>query len=147
MMKYSVNHHADFRFPGVSFLIGFMQFTGGFLAFILCIIFTSTQTNTLDTIIKFVALISIAKVDDFYAGALPSTYPLKQKPAPLVIYIHKGDPETQGRSCWLKIGRFIYKLIRLIYVSWLFYWGAYLSLFCGYFNSNDWDSYTKCTIV
>jgi len=42
MMKYTVNHYADFRFPGVSFLVGFMQFTGGLSAEILCILFTST---------------------------------------------------------------------------------------------------------
>eukprot|EP00351_Strombidinopsis_sp_SopsisLIS2011_P002173 CAMPEP_0116876924 /NCGR_PEP_ID=MMETSP0463-20121206/8779_1 /TAXON_ID=181622 /ORGANISM="Strombidinopsis sp, Strain SopsisLIS2011" /LENGTH=77 /DNA_ID=CAMNT_0004523841 /DNA_START=1466 /DNA_END=1699 /DNA_ORIENTATION=+ len=77
MMKYSVNHHADFRFPGVSFLVGLMQFSGGFAAEILCILFTSTQTDTLDTIVKFIALGSIANVDNFYANALPATYPLK----------------------------------------------------------------------
>jgi len=77
MMKYTVNHYQDFRFPGVSFLIGLMQFCGGFFAFFLCMLFTSSETNTFDTIIKFVALASIANVDNFYAGALPSTYPLK----------------------------------------------------------------------
>lgn len=144
MMKYTVNHYKDFRFPGVSFLVGFMQFIGGLSAEILCILFTSTQTSTLDTIIKFIALGSIANVDNFYAAALPGTYPLKQKPAPLNIYIHKGDPETQNRNNWLKFLRFIYKCIRLLYVSWLFYWGPYLSLFCGYFNTTEWGNYSKC---
>eukprot|EP00351_Strombidinopsis_sp_SopsisLIS2011_P004579 CAMPEP_0116885908 /NCGR_PEP_ID=MMETSP0463-20121206/19534_1 /TAXON_ID=181622 /ORGANISM="Strombidinopsis sp, Strain SopsisLIS2011" /LENGTH=36 /DNA_ID= /DNA_START= /DNA_END= /DNA_ORIENTATION= len=33
----------------------------------------------MDTVIKFMALASIAKVDDMYAGALASDYCLKKK--------------------------------------------------------------------
>jgi len=37
--------------------------------------------NTIDVVIKFMALASIAKVDDFYASALPGDYSLKKKVA------------------------------------------------------------------
>lgn len=37
-----------------------------------CILFLSTINKTIDVIIKFLALSSISKIDDFYAAALPA---------------------------------------------------------------------------
>lgn len=84
-MKYSVNHHKQFNYPVFAYFVGFMQFMGGLGAEICCMLFLAELTDTITTIIRFIALGSIAKVDDFYAGALPSGYPLKQKNAPLLV--------------------------------------------------------------
>jgi len=79
MMKYVSNHAKDFNNPWIAFFIGFMQSMGGLAAEFLCIIYLTSITSTMDTVIKFMALASIAKVDDMYAGALASDYCLKKK--------------------------------------------------------------------
>ena len=78
MMKYAVNHPLEFNTPKIAFMIGLMQFLAGFLCEMACITFLSTQTATIDVLIKFLALTSIAKIDDFYAGALPDANKVKK---------------------------------------------------------------------
>ena len=57
-----------------------------------CIIYLGSINTAIDVIIKFVALASIAKVDDIYAGALPEDGNKIKKPtAPLKVRIHKRD--------------------------------------------------------
>lgn len=79
MMKYSVNHWNSFRNPKTAFIIGYMQMSGGIATELCCMIYLASIDNTIDTVIKFIALGNIAKVDDFYAGALAGDYPLKGK--------------------------------------------------------------------
>jgi len=79
MMKYSVNHWNSFRNPKTAFVIGFMQMFGGIATEVCCMIYLASITDTINTVIKFIALGNIAKVDDFYAGALAGDYPLKGK--------------------------------------------------------------------
>lgn len=81
MMKYVSNHPKDFNNPWVAFIIGLMQSMGGLAAEFLCLMYLTNITNTMDTVIKFMALASIAKVDDMYAGALAGDYCLKKKVA------------------------------------------------------------------
>ena len=71
MMKFATNHPNDFNMPKLAFMIGLMQFLGGFLCELACISFLSTVDNTIDVIIKFIGLASIAKYSAFYAAALP----------------------------------------------------------------------------
>lgn len=79
MMKYSANHSSDFINPKTAFTIGLMQCFGGIAAESLCLLYLTNITNTMDTVIKFMALASIAKVDDWYSGALAGDYVLKKK--------------------------------------------------------------------
>lgn len=79
MMKYSVNHWNNFRNPKTAFVIGFMQMFGGVATELCCMIYLASITDTINTVIKFIALGNIAKVDDFYAGALAGDYPCKKK--------------------------------------------------------------------
>ena len=78
MMKYSLNHSSDFSGPFNAFLIGFLQMIGGFGAEIGCIFYLSSINSPMDVIIRFIALGSIAKVDNFYFGAIPSISSFKQ---------------------------------------------------------------------
>lgn len=71
MMKYVTNHPFDFSNPGSAFTVALMQTLGGFAAEMCCILFLGSMNKAIDVIIKFVALSSIAKVDDIYASALP----------------------------------------------------------------------------
>ena len=92
MMKYVTNQPFDFSNPGAAFFVAFMQCIGGLAAEIACIIYLSSITKAIDVIIKFVALASIAKVDDIYASALPADgNKIKKKTTPLSITVHKRD--------------------------------------------------------
>ena len=147
MMKYVTNHPFDFSNPASAFFISLMQFIGGLFAEIACILYLASISVAIDVIIKFVALASIAKVDDIYASALPADgNKIKKKSKPLIVRVHKRDwavhtanpkdprisEETHaemdqsgyGRLC----GRIIYKCIRTFYGSFIFYFMPYASL-------------------
>ncbi len=92
MMKYVTNQPFDFSNPGCAFAVALMQTFGGLFAEIACIVYLSNINKAIDVIIKFVALASIAKVDDFYASALPGDgNKIKKNTKPLKIRVHKRD--------------------------------------------------------
>ena len=64
MMKYVSNQPFDFSNPQAAFFVALMQIIGGLAAEFACIIYLCSLTASIDVIIKFVALASIAKVDD-----------------------------------------------------------------------------------
>lgn len=93
MMKYVTNQPFDFSNPAAAFFVCLMQVMGGIFAEICCIVYLTSLTSAIDVIIKFVALASIAKVDDFYASALPSDGNKIKKPLkrPMKVVVHKRD--------------------------------------------------------
>ena len=127
---------------------------GGVAAEVACILFLGSIDTAINVIIKFVALASIAKVDDFYASALPADgNKIKKKTTPLQIKVHKRDWESFGSQEMMALnifadqqtkqqmrvsgmarnfGRFIYKSLRILYGSWIFYFLPYMSLFIPY---------------
>lgn len=72
MMKFLPNHHWEFSAPGNAFFVGFMQVVTGVLTEAACILYLGSINSEIDVIIRFIALGSIAKVDDIYYNALPS---------------------------------------------------------------------------
>ena len=78
MMKYLVNHPHEFSAPRLAFLTGFLQVFTGFMTELCCMIFLGSLNNAIAVIIRFIALGSIAKVDNFYADALPEVSSFKQ---------------------------------------------------------------------
>jgi len=136
MMKYSVNHWNSFRNPKTAFVIGFMQMFGGIATEICCMIYLASITDTINTVIKFIALGNIAKVDDFYAGALAGDYPLKGKVF-LQIKNHRSDfsdPENleEKRTPTQWVFRFIFKFFRMSYTCVMFYFMPFFTLFLPY---------------
>lgn len=129
LMKYSINNGDQFRNPGFAFAVGFMQFTGGFLCELACIFYLSTIDTTIDVIIRFIALGSIAKIDDFYAGALPSENKLNNKSGALICANTRADLPFSELSFFQKLGRLAYKAIRIFYASFVFYFLPFLILF------------------
>lgn len=85
MMKYNTHHRSEFIAPNTAFIIALMQCIGGVAAEFFCILYLSSINNPVDVIIRFVALASIAKVDDFYASALPSGNRIKGDSEPFVV--------------------------------------------------------------
>jgi len=134
MMKYSVNHSDDFSGPFNAFLIGFLQMIGGLGAELGCIFYLSSINTPMDVIIRFIAMGSIAKVDDFYASALPDENKIKGKSKPMTVKLHRRDLQLgkHSPSCAYWLGRFIFKSFRIFYASFVFYFMPYLILVLPY---------------
>ena len=135
MMKYLLNHSEDFSSPFNAYLIGLLQMIGGIGAEIGCVIYLSSINSPMDVIIRFIAMGSIAKVDDFYASALPDENRIKGKSKPMLVKHHRRDIQNSGKrlgffSYW--VGRFIFKTCRIIYASFVFYFLPYLILLVPY---------------
>lgn len=135
MLKYTVNHWDSFRNPKIAFSIGFMQLIGGMATEVCCMIYLASITNTIDTVIKFIALGNIAKVDDFYAGALSGDYVLKGKVF-MEITNHRRDftdANSEQKRTWVQwIFRFIYKFNRMTYTCFMYYFMPFMTLVIPY---------------
>ena len=137
MMKYLPNHHHDFSAPGNAFAVGFMQALVGICTELACILYLGSINSEIDVIIRFIALGSIAKVDDFYYNALPSENRVLGKVADLTVSVHRRhfrDPEYKGAeiTCSYYLTRFIYKTMRIFYSSFIFYFFPYFTLVAPY---------------
>ena len=85
MMKYVTNQPFEFTNPYAAFLVAFMQTLGGLMAEIWCLVYLCSINETINVIIRFVALANIAKVDNFYADSLPKENKIKQAVKPLPV--------------------------------------------------------------
>lgn len=107
---------------------------GGIGAEVGCIFYLSSINTPMDVIIRFIAMGSIAKVDDFYASALPDENRIKGKSKPMTVKLHRRDmqdgKDSPGLYYW--IGRCIFKFFRILYASFVFYFMPYLILVLPY---------------
>lgn len=129
MMKYVTNHSHNFSNPFYAFFVAFMQSIGGLAAEIFCIIFLCSLNDPINIIIRFVAFASIGKVDDFYASALSPDHKLKKDSDPMAIENSRRKLDQTDRKCANYTARFVYKTIRILYSSFIFYFLPYLALF------------------
>ena len=116
-----------------------MQAITGVLTELACILYLGSKNTEIDVIIGFISLGSIAKVDDFYYSALPAENRVKGEVAPLEITMHKRQmrdsvlsKSTVGRTIQYWICRFIYKVMRIFYASYIFYFFPYTTLMAPY---------------
>lgn len=89
----------------------------------------------MDVIIRFIAMGSIAKVDDFYYSALPDDNKVKGKTKPLLVKNHRRDYQEGNHppnDCAYWIGRTVYKFYRVLYASFVFYFMPYMILVVPY---------------
>ena len=112
--------------------------TGGLLAEIACILYLCSIDSPMDVIIRFIAMGSIAKVDDFYASALPGENRITTKwsakcPNPMLVKHRRRQIRSNSPGCSYWIGRFVYKCYRIFYVSFVFYFMPYSILVVPYF--------------
>lgn len=137
MMKYLPNHYKDFSAPGNAFAVGFLQCVTGLLTEASCILYLGSINNEIDVIIRFMAIGSIAKVDDFYYGALPSENRVLGKVPELDVKVHRRHFRDENYSkaestCVYYLLRFIYKTMRVFYSSFIFYFFPYFTLIAPY---------------
>jgi hypothetical protein len=107
---------------------------GGIGAEIGCILYLSSINTPMDVIIRFIAMGSIAKVDDFYASALPDENRIKGKSKPMVVKHHRRDIQNSGKNLGLSywLGRLFFKVFRVFYASFVFYFMPYFILLMPY---------------
>jgi len=147
----------DFTNPTAAFCVALMQTLGGLSAAVACILILGSINDLMGVITRFVSLAMIAKIDDFYTAALPEDGNKIKKPTkqPLVTRVYRRDWEAATRSASSsetisdapaskmrenelvsniehKIQRFIYKSVRILYGSFIFYFLPYASLFIPY---------------
>jgi len=115
-----------------------MQLFGGFLCELACIIFLSTINVTIDVIIKFLALSSISKIDDFYAAALPAENKVVKNKVKangsMINDRHRRNIDDHPRTKGIKILGFITKIIRIFYCSYIYYFFPFLALCLPYLS-------------
>ena len=140
MMKYINNHPQEFSAPILAFWISFLQFFTGFATELCCMIFLSSLDNAIDVIIRFIALGSIAKVDNFFADALSSCssfkLPIKGfKATHCTRDTSKDASQAKKDQCKNNGHRhcgflfILYKMVRLFYICFVFYFMPYISIF------------------
>ena len=150
MMKYLVNHPEQFSAPKLAFIVGMAQFVTGFASELACIIFLGSLNNPIGVIIRFIALGSIAKVDNFYFSALPAASSFKQAvPKEKQVkfrathYFRDCRPtsakRTSGQSNQSAFGflRIVYKMFRIFYASFIYYFMPYLAVVVPFFASDS----------
>lgn len=136
-MKFSTNHYDEFVNPFFAFLLGFMQFFGGVFCEIFCIVYISSLNNAVDVIIRLIALGAVAKVDDFYASALPKENRMKHGGKSLAIKKRRGHIVKSERPLRIRFIRAIYKFLRVVYVSCIFYFLPFISIMLPYIAESN----------
>jgi hypothetical protein len=143
MMKFATNHPKEFYKPKSAWFIGFMQFTGGLFCEVACVLFLSTITETIFVIIKFIALGSIAKIDDFYATTLPEENKIKKNKGKAIMETKNHRRlynECDERSCGVKFLSGVTKVIKIFYASVVFYFIPYVIILAPFAIEQDYTT-------
>ena len=91
-MKYASNQGFEFQSPFAAFMIGLMQFLGGLGAEVTCILHLSRFDDPILTICNYIALASIARVDDIiFLSLSKAKYNFTKPSSPLQILMKKRD--------------------------------------------------------
>ena len=137
MMKYLPNHYDEFSAPVNAFAVGLMQFFTGIMTEVACILYLGSINQEIDVIIRFMAISSIARVDDFYANALPVENRVLGRVDDMnVTWTRRHFRDADFKNAEPTIGywlmRFIYKTLRIFYSSFIFYFFPYFTLIAPY---------------
>jgi len=96
------------------------------------ILYLASINNTIDVIIRFIALGSISKIDDFYASAVPSENKVKASSEKITVTNRRRNINKSSVPCLLRFYRYVYKVFRLFYASYFFYFFPFTALFVPY---------------
>jgi len=140
MMKFVTYHPDQFQFPFIAFIIGLCQLFGGFASEIMCIIFLSSLNNVIDCLIRFMAFGMIAKIDNFYADALCGDNKITGDTEPFEVTVNRRNVDKCEFSCLMKFCRWVYKFLRVMYCSYIFYFMPFTAIFLPYLLTIDTSS-------
>ena len=115
-----------------AFLLAFNQLCLAFCLELLAIIYLNTKDNLMYIFLSYATLIGIASFDTNYAESLKNNPILGAKGKYLYVAFHRSAIAKEGNprehSCFLKVLRFLYKLLRIGYTSFFFYFAPFLML-------------------
>ena len=128
-MKFSNNHQEEFSSPVCAFLCGLMQFTGGIISQTFCMIFLCSINDPINVIVRTMGLGIIADVDGICFRNMPKENRIFLKFDPLKVSVHKRDfNEKCKRTLLQKFFRFFFKVLRIYYASFHFYFLPFVVL-------------------
>ena len=134
MMKYVANHPEAFTLPAFAFSVGLMKTIGGITSEIMCVVFLTSLNNVIEVIIRFMAFGSIANVDMFYSEMLPDVqaFRIKLPSGTFKVVNMNRTLDRRDHSCCIRVSRIVYKLIRIIYCSYIFYFMPFTTIWLPY---------------
>lgn len=137
MQKYAVNHPEEFLNPAVAWSMGFMQMFASILNEMSCIFYLASIDNPIDVIIRFIALGSISKIDSFYSASLPSTLNVKRNKGVLEFKNFRRTLNRSEQNWTIRVLHVFYKVNRMMYASFIFYFMPFSTLFVPYMLSSE----------
>ena len=134
-MKYAVNHRDHFTNAYAAFLFGFLNCTICMCVEFNVVLILSSLDDITNIIMKYVTLSAIANIPRFYYSSLGGENKLlKVKDMKLPITKHRSGPEPamKGATCGMWVLRITYKIFRLIYICWFYYFFSFTSVFLNF---------------
>lgn len=135
-MKYINNHPHLFTNPNIAFSVALSSFFINVFAEFINIYLLTYQHNVEHCIIHFVALEVIVEIPHILVGSLASSK-LKARvfatTHALKVSKRGKDITMKNRDCCNKISRVTYRIVRGLYVSFVFYFQPFFVMFI-YFN-------------
>lgn len=133
MMKYAVNHVDNFTNVYPSFLLGYLCCIISLMIEANCMIILITLPNILDVITKYLSIVSIVRFPDIYFAVTDSDNRLLSaaKLQLPVTNFRNMDPLAE-RDWTIKLMRFIYKVIRVFFISISFYFNPFLAIIMNF---------------
>ena len=100
----------------------------------MAVVYLSSLSNLMAIIMRYVAMASIVKYDDMYAASLFESKVKKAKGKKLQNYFKRGDEGNHvDKSCTMKLLRFVYKIYRVLYIVYNYYFAPFLAVLITFF--------------
>ena len=141
-MKYTNNHPKKFTIPNIAFGIALSSFIVNVLAEFINLYLLTYQHNVEHCIIHFVALEVIVEIPHILIGSL-SASKLKSRifadTHALKVTNRGRDIPFKSRSCCNKISRVLYRFVRCLYVSFVFYFQPFfvMIIYINYLDGGE----------
>ena len=132
LMKYALNHPKYFTHEKIAFGITFVAFVINILAELLNLFMLLYQTTIQHCIIHLVTLEIIIEIPHIYMGSLMDDHlkdRLFEQNAHLHVHNKSSTIPWSSRSMSNKLGKMIYRIFRILYVSVIFYFQPFLLMF------------------
>ena len=127
-MKYSINHHENFTTPYPAFFLAFLHFFVNISVEINVIIILTSIQDVLETLMKYVALAVASNIPRFYFGSLVANKMLRVKEKKILITKYRNQKPLENAHWSLYILRLIYKLVRLLFCSFSYYFMPFMAI-------------------
>lgn len=140
MIKYANNHPEEFNGIHGPFVVALMQLSSALFTEIINICVICSLTDIQDIIMNFIALAVISEFDNFYAKSVVGIPIKKTLDAPLSIKRSSKDIQFSDRSLFEKFVRIVYRISRIFYASYYYYFMAFTVIPLTYLASYQQES-------